>query len=388
MQIRRLKAHTSDGNAKFFFLSCVGSAVLLHRFPNVNKNYATSGNWGILIGVIRLEGLTKVFPGPGGGEPVRALNNINLEIGSGEIHGIVGRSGAGKSTLIRCLTGLEKPTSGSVKIGDTDIAALSGKQLRAARRKIGMVFQHANLLDSRTAAQNIAHPLEIAGVPRAEIKQRVAELVKLVGLEGRENNYPAQLSGGQIQRVGIARGLATNPEVLLCDEPTSALDPSTTRQILNLIKDLRNRLGITVIMITHEMSVVREICDHVTLLEFGEIIQTGTLLEVASNPHGRLASELIPLPPAPTGIDSKIVNLDYGASENLKNAGDLVRFVREHGAEAEVVAGTIETIAGHQVGRVQLAIWNADGSPISEPGLKKFFDDCETANIVAVEVQP
>lgn len=338
--------------------------------------------------MITLESLSKVFPAPDGAEPIRALNNINLKIGAGEIHGIVGRSGAGKSTLIRCLTGLEKPSSGSVRIGETNIAALSGKELRAARRKIGMVFQHANLLDSRTAAQNIAHPLEIAAVPRAEIKTRVAELIKLVGLEGRENNYPAQLSGGQIQRVGIARGLATNPEVLLCDEPTSALDPSTTRQILSLIRNLRERLGITVIMITHEMSVVREICDHVTLLEYGEVVQSGTLLEVAADPYGRLASELIPLPPAPTGIDSKIVNLDYGASSNLKNAGDLVRFVREHGAEAEVVSGIIETIAGHQVGRVQLAIWNSDGTPISQAGLQKFFADCKAANIVAVEVQP
>lgn len=342
----------------------------------------------ILGNVITLDDLTKIFPAPGGGEAVTALNSISLSIGSGDIHGIVGRSGAGKSTLIRCLTGLEKPTRGSVRIGETDIAALSGAELRAARRKIGMVFQHANLLDSRTAAQNIAHPLQIAGVPRAEIRERVAELVALVGLEGRENNYPAQLSGGQIQRVGIARGLAANPEVLLCDEPTSALDPGTTRQILTLISDLRRRLGITVVLITHEMSVVREICDHVTLLENGQIVQTGSLLEVASDPHGPLSRELIALPPAPTGIDAKIVNLDYGNSPELKTASDLVRFAEEHGARAEVVAGTIETIAGRQVGRVQLAIRNESGAPISEEGLAKFFADCTAANIVAEEVQP
>ena len=219
--------------------------------------------------MITLDGLTKVFPGTGGAE-VRALDGISLNVADGEIHGIVGRSGAGKSTLIRCLTGLEKPTSGTVRIGDTDIAALNGPQLRAARRKIGMVFQHANLLDSRTAARNIAHPLEIAGWSRGKIRERVAELVTLVGLEGRENNYPAQLSGGQIQRVGIARGLAARPQVLLCDEPTSALDPGTTRQILSLIKNLNRRLGITVLLITHEMSAVREICDHVTLLDAGK----------------------------------------------------------------------------------------------------------------------
>ena len=341
----------------------------------------------ILDGVITLDGLTKVFPAPNGGDSVVALQDISLTVASGEIHGIVGRSGAGKSTLIRCLTGLEKPTRGSVRIGDTDIAALNGPQLRAARRKIGMVFQHANLLDSRTAAQNIAHPLQIAGVPKAEIKSRVAELVKLVGLEGREHNYPAQLSGGQIQRVGIARGLAAHPQVLLCDEPTSALDPSTTRQILSLIKDLRERLGITVILITHEMSVVREICDHVTLLENGKVMQSGNLLEVASDPQGRLASELIPLPPAPTGISAKIVNLDYGNSPNLKTVDDLVRFTKEHDAIPEVVAATIETIAGRQVGRVQLALRNEDGSPISRPGLEQYFRDCEAVNVVAVEVQ-
>lgn len=339
-------------------------------------------------GVISLRNLTKIFPAPGGGEDVVALRDINLEIASGEIHGIVGRSGAGKSTLIRCLTGLERPTSGTVHIGDTNIAALNGKDQRAARRKIGMVFQHANLLDSRTAAQNIAHPLQIAGVPKAEIKKRVAELVKIVGLEGRENNYPAQLSGGQIQRVGIARGLATNPEVLLCDEPTSALDPGTTRQILNLIKELRDRLGITVVMITHEMGVVREICDHVTLLEHGQVIQSGSLLDAASDPFGRLSKELIPLPPAPTGVDAKIVNLDYGKSTEIQNVNDLVRFTEEHDALAEVVAASIETIHGQQVGRVQFALRNADNSPISAEGFANFVRDCEKINVVAVEVQP
>lgn len=337
--------------------------------------------------MITLDGLTKVFPGTGGAE-VRALDGISLNVAEGEIHGIVGRSGAGKSTLIRCLTGLEKPTSGTVRIGDTDIAALNGPQLRTARRKIGVVFQHANLLDSRTAARNIAHPLEIAGWSRAKIRERAAELITLVGLEGRENNYPSQLSGGQIQRVGIARGLAARPQVLLCDEPTSALDPGTTRQILALIKNLNRRLGITVLLITHEMSAVREICDHVTLLEDGAIVQTGTLLDVASDPFGRLAKELIPLPPAPTGVDAKIVNLDYGKSPVVNNVNDIVRFTEEHDALAEVVAASIETIQGQQIGRVQLALRNADNSPISAPGFAKFVKDCADNNIVAAEVQP
>ena len=337
-------------------------------------------------GVITLDALRKVFPAPGGGDPVVALDGIDLHLAPGRIHGIVGRSGAGKSTLIRCLTGLEKPTSGRVEIDGTDIAALEGAQLRAARRNIGMVFQHANLLDSRTAAQNIAHPLEIAGVPRAERERRVAELVELVGLTGREHNHPAQLSGGQIQRVGIARGLAAEPKVLLCDEPTSALDGGTTRQILGLLRDLRERLGITIMIITHEMGVVREVCDTVTLLQDGRITQSGDLLEVAADPHGPLSAELIPLPPAPTGIEALVVNCDYGDSERFRTTDDLIRLAETYEAEATLVAGTIETIGGRQVGRVQLALRNRSGQPISRQGLDDFLAELESAGVVAKEV--
>lgn len=336
--------------------------------------------------MITLDRLTKVFPAPGGGDPVVALDGIDLHLEPGRIHGIVGRSGAGKSTLIRCLTGLEKPTSGRVEVDGTDVAALEGAALRAARRHIGMVFQHANLLDSRTAAQNIAHPLEIAGVPRAERERRVAELVELVGLTGREHNHPAQLSGGQIQRVGIARGLAAEPKVLLCDEPTSALDGGTTRQILGLLRDLRARLGITVVIITHEMAVVREVCDTVTLLQDGRITQTGDLLDVAADPHGPLSAELIPLPPAPTGIDALVVNCDYGDSERFRTSEDLIRLAEEYHAEATLVAGTIETIGGRQVGRVQLALRNHSGAAISREGLTAFLAELDAAGVVAREV--
>ncbi|WP_157975548.1 methionine ABC transporter ATP-binding protein [Brachybacterium sp. YJGR34] len=336
--------------------------------------------------MITLDGLTKVFPAPGGGDPVTALEGIDLHLDEGRVHGIVGRSGAGKSTLIRCLTGLEKPTAGRVEVDGTDIAALDGAALRAARRNIGMVFQHANLLDSRTAAQNISHPLEIAGVPRAQREARVAELVELVGLSGREHNHPAQLSGGQIQRVGIARGLAAEPKVLLCDEPTSALDGSTTRQILRLIADLRERLGITVVIITHEMGVVREVCDTVTLLQDGRIAQSGDLLEVAGDPHGPLSGELIPLPPAPTGIDAVLVNCDYGRTGRFRTSEDLVRLADEHGAEAHIVAGIIETISGTQVGRVQLALQNRTGEPISREGLAAFLHELDAEGVVATEV--
>lgn len=336
--------------------------------------------------MITLEDLRKVFPAPGGGDPVVALDGIDLHLDPGRIHGIVGRSGAGKSTLIRCLTGLEKPSSGKVQVDGTDVAALDGAALRAARRNIGMVFQHANLLDSRTAAQNIGHPLEIAGVPRAEREKRVAELVEIVGLSGREHNYPAQLSGGQVQRVGIARGLAAEPKVLLCDEPTSALDGATTAQILRLLQDLRERLGITVVIITHEMAVVREVCDTVTLLQDGRITQTGDLVDVAADPHGPLSAELIPLPPAPTGLDAVIVNCDYGDSTSIRTSEDLSRLAERHGAEATLVAGTIETIGGRQVGRVQIALRNDSGRPISPEGLAAYLRELDTAGVVAQEV--
>lgn len=336
--------------------------------------------------VITLDGLRKVFPAPGGGDPVVALDGIDLHLAPSRIHGIVGRSGAGKSTLIRCLTGLEKPTSGRVEIDGTDVAALDGAALRTARRNIGMVFQHANLLDSRTAAQNIAHPLEIAGEPRAQREARVAELVELVGLTGREHNHPAQLSGGQIQRVGIARGLAAEPKVLLCDEPTSALDGGTTRQILRLLADLRERLGITVVIITHEMSVVREVCDTVTLLQDGRIAQTGELVDVAADPHGPLSGELIPLPPVPTGLDATILTCDYGDSETLRTSEDLVRAAERRGAAVHIVAGTIETIGGRQVGRVQLALREQDGRPAGDELVAAVTAELTAAGIVAREV--
>ncbi|MDN5658775.1 methionine ABC transporter ATP-binding protein, partial [Brevibacterium sandarakinum] len=245
--------------------------------------------------MIELRGLRKVF-----GDTV-ALEEIDLSVPAGEIHGIVGRSGAGKSTLIRCLTGLDSPTSGTVSIDGADLTDRSGSGMREARRSIGMVFQHVNLLDSRTAVHNVAHPLQIAGVSKAERLAKAHELLEIVGLGDRADNYPAQLSGGQKQRVGIARALAAEPKVLLCDEPTSALDASTTDQILGLIRSLRDRLGITVLIITHEMSVIREICDSVTLLADGRVARTGTLAEVISEPGSTLAKDLVPLPPI--GLD-------------------------------------------------------------------------------------
>ncbi len=305
--------------------------------------------------LLDLTALRKEFSSARG--PVVALEDITLSIPKGSIHGIVGRSGAGKSTLIRCLTGLETPTSGQVVLDGTDITSLSGPALRAARRRFGMVFQHANILDSRSAADNIGLPLEIAGWSKAERQARVTELLELVGLTDRADNHPAQLSGGQQQRVGIARALAPRPDILLCDEPTSALDASTTRQILGLLRDLRDRLGITVVIITHEPSVVREVCDDVTLLGDGSLLESGAIADVVSDPGTQLHRDLIPLPPLPLGDDAAHVQVALGQPEATATSVDQVlALLRGEDISAEVTAATLETIGGRRVGRIQLEI--------------------------------
>ena len=312
--------------------------------------------------MIELRGLRKVF-----GHTV-ALEEIDLSVPAGEIHGIVGRSGAGKSTLIRCLTGLERPTSGTVSIDGTDLTEQTGAGLRQARRNIGMVFQHVNLLDSRTALDNVAHPLQIAGVGKAERQAKARELLEFVGLGDRLDNHPAQLSGGQRQRVGIARALAAEPKVLLCDEPTSALDASTTEQILGLIRSLRDRLGITVLIITHEMSVVREICDSVTLLADGRVAKTGKLAEVIAEPGSSLAKDLVPLPPVSLGDgESGIVEVALAGTtlpRVLTCAGSV-----DIGADA-ILAGAGETVEDRQVGRIRFSV----SGPVQAGELIAAFD--------------
>lgn len=298
--------------------------------------------------MIELRGLRKVFGG------TVALEEIDLSVPAGEIHGIVGRSGAGKSTLIRCLTGLEKPTSGTVSIDGTDLTEQTGSGLRRARRNIGMVFQHVNLLDSRTALDNVAHPLQIAGVGKAERTAKARELLEFVGLGDRVDNHPAQLSGGQRQRVGIARALAAEPKVLLCDEPTSALDASTTEQILGLIRSLRDRLGITVLIITHEMSVVREICDSVTLLADGRVAKTGKLAEVIAEPGSTLAKDLVPLPPVSLGESERGIVEVALAGTTLPA---VLRCAGTVGLDADaILAGAVETVENRQVGRIRFSV--------------------------------
>ncbi len=241
--------------------------------------------------MISIKNLKKVFTQ--GKRSITAVDSLSIEIEKGEIFGVIGYSGAGKSTFVRMINRLEEPTEGKVVINDREVTSLRGRELREARQNIGMIFQHFNLLWSRTTEENIAFPLEIAGVPKEEREQRVQELIDLVGLTGREKAYPSQLSGGQKQRVGIARALANNPQVLLSDEATSALDPETTNSILDLLLDINKKLGITIIVITHEMHVIRKICDRVAVMESGKIVEHGDVIDVFTNPKQEVTRNFV-----------------------------------------------------------------------------------------------
>ncbi|NGY83949.1 methionine ABC transporter ATP-binding protein [Bacillus megaterium] len=241
--------------------------------------------------MITLTDVTKIYQAKSG--QITAVDNVNLTVNQGEIYGIIGYSGAGKSSLIRLLNGLETPTTGTVEVAGNDIGKIKGGKLRKARQEISMVFQHFNILWSRTVRENIAFPLEIAGISKEKRMKRVDELIKLVGLEGRENAYPSQLSGGQKQRVGIARALANNPKVLLCDEATSALDPQTTDSILDLLVDINEKLGLTIVLITHEMHVIRKICHRVAVMENGAVVEEGQVLEVFRKPKQPITKRFV-----------------------------------------------------------------------------------------------
>ncbi|WP_244648336.1 methionine ABC transporter ATP-binding protein [Ruminiclostridium herbifermentans] len=241
--------------------------------------------------IIEIKGLTKIFYTKD--KQVEALRNIELSIDKGDIFGIIGMSGAGKSTLVRCINYIEKPTSGSIIVDGKDLSKLNEKELRKVRQSMGMIFQQFNLLMQRTAEENITFPLEIAGVKKKDAKKRAKELLEIVGLADKAGSYPSQLSGGQKQRIAIARALATNPKVLLCDEATSALDPTTTRSILELLKDINRRLGITIVIITHEMSVIEQICSHVAIIDDSVIAEQGRVSEVFAHPKTLSAQRLV-----------------------------------------------------------------------------------------------
>ena len=241
--------------------------------------------------IIQIQNVTKTFTGRD--NQVEALKGISLDIGKGDIYGIIGMSGAGKSTLVRCLNFLERPTTGTVLVEGRDLSAMSGKELRKTRTGIAMIFQHFNLLMQRSVLDNVCFPMEIVGVKRADARKRAKELLEIVGLAEKAASYPAQLSGGQKQRVAIARALANNPKILLCDEATSALDPTTTKSILQLLQKINKEFSITIVIITHEMAVVQEICSHVAIIDNGNLAEHGTVEEVFTSPKSSAAKKLV-----------------------------------------------------------------------------------------------
>ena len=308
------------------------------------------------------DNVAKTYPSPSG--PVHALQEINLRVPSGSIFGIIGRSGAGKSSLLRAINRLEAASGGRVLVDGQDVAALDEAGLIALRRRVGMVFQHFNLLSAKTVWNNIALPLAVSGAPKAKIAKRVAEVIALTGLEGKEHFYPSRLSGGQKQRVGIARALAHRPDILLCDEATSALDPETTLSILRLLKDINRRFKITIVLITHEMSVIREICDQVVVLDGGRIAEVGPVWRVFGSPEHpatrallRPLSRDIPadiaeqLDPEPRSNESHaVVELTYAGKSGLEP--DPQAIAKAFGAPFRFLQSSLDRIQGHVCGRL------------------------------------
>lgn len=329
--------------------------------------------------MIELQHIDKIYHTSSG--DLHALKDINLTINEGEIFGIIGLSGAGKSTLVRCINMLERPTSGKVIVDGQEMTALGEEQLRKARQNIGMIFQHFNLLSSRTVFGNIAFPLEIQGLDKAAIQKKVEPLLDLVGLKDRADHYPSQLSGGQKQRVGIARALASDPKVLLCDEATSALDPQTTESILNLLRDINKRLHITIVMITHQMNVVKEICDRVAVIENGEIIEQGSMVDIFTNPQKTTTREFVAsiqhndLPDFVRKLD---IHKDYKAGDkalvSLSFIGDSAGepivsvLIKEYDTNVNILTANIENLQDTPFGTLLIEV---EGD---EAHLKKALD--------------
>lgn len=320
--------------------------------------------------MINLKNVTKIFDD--GKTRLTAVDDVSLSIKEGDIYGIVGYSGAGKSTLVRTLNGLEKPTSGEITIGEKKLSSLKGSNLRKERQKIGMIFQHFNLLWSRTVKENILFPLEIAGVSKKNQHTQAMELIRLVGLEGREDAYPAQLSGGQKQRVGIARALANDPKVLLCDEATSALDPQTTDDVLDLLLDINKRLNLTIVIITHEMHVIRKICNRVAVMEKGKVVEEGNVVEVFKHPQEEITKRFIRQDTDPDSEDTdeiltdlirqypngKIVHLRFhggGAQSPI-----ISKVSREYNVDVNIIQGSIQSAQETPIGSLYVQLLGAE----------------------------
>ena len=313
--------------------------------------------------MIVLDHLSKTFNGTDGS--VEALKDVSLKINDSDIYGIIGMSGAGKSTLVRCINLIEKPTQGKVLIDGVDITGLSGRELRDMRKKVSMIFQGFNLLMQRTCLKNICFPMELVGTPKSEARKRANDLLELVGLSDKANSYPSQLSGGQQQRIAIARALASNPKVLLCDEATSALDPNTTHSILQLIKKINEDLGITVIVITHQMSVVEEICNRVAILDDGVVVEEGTVSEVFSSPKSQASRKLV----FPNDSYDSLIESD--GSRQLRvvfngapAAGEpiVAKLAVDEGILASIVFATVKKMSGKIYGSLMLSVSGDDNT--------------------------
>lgn len=317
--------------------------------------------------MIRIEHLTKIYLSGTNDKKILALNDINLTIKDGCIFGIIGLSGAGKSSLVRCINRLEEPTEGKILINDIDITSLKKAGLREMRKKIGMIFQHFNLLSNSTVYENIAFPLKISSYPKDKIKDRVNELLSLTELEDKSSSYPSQLSGGQKQRVGIARALANNPKLLLSDEATSALDPKTTQSILKLLKDINKKFGITIIVITHEMDVIKEICDEVAVLEDGSIIEQGNVVDIFSNPVTETAKSFIEdmSSSLPNNVDindkpeEEVVKLRFQG--NVTKEPVISRLIKKYDIDVNILVGNVDNIQGISVGNLLIKITGKPG---------------------------
>ena len=312
--------------------------------------------------MIEIKHLSKTFQMKDGA--VNALSDINRTIPDGSIYGIIGMSGAGKSTLVRCINLLERPTEGSVVIDGVEMEKLSPAELRARRREITMIFQQFNLLMQRTCLKNICFPMELAGVPKEKATARARELLELVGLPDKADAYPAQLSGGQKQRIAIARALATNPKVLLCDEATSALDPNTTHAILQLIQKINREMGITVVIITHQMSVVEDVCSHVAILDNGTVVEQGSVRDIFSNPHSDAAKRLV----FPAGTPErellpgrKMVRVAFNGTQTTDKPL-VASLAIECGALVSIVAADTRVVNGQTLGSMLLALPEGEGA--------------------------
>ena len=327
--------------------------------------------------IIQIKDLKKVYQVPGG--EVVALNGINLTIERGQIYGIIGMSGAGKSTLIRCINKLDTPTEGQVLINGQNVLAMSKADLRQTRRHMAMIFQQFNLLMQKTVARNVRYPLEIAGVPKKQANERVMELLRIVGLEEKANAYPAQLSGGQKQRVAIARALAGDPEVLLCDEATSALDPMTTQSILALLQKINQEMGITVVLITHEMAVIRQICNKVAILDGGKMVEEGSVDDVFMHTKSAAGRRLFGILPEQDEVPPQsAIRIVFDA--NSAGQPIISQLIKDMDMDINILSADIRQLNGKSFGQMMIA------RPDDPVEVKKIMDYLRNAGMTVEEV--